>query len=671
MSSERGVVPSVGGFFSRLRKKRIPEILAGFVAGGWLILEFVHWILIDHYHLPENLLDITFITLLCALACTLVWRVFSGAEQRRRKFKVEFLLIPLFVLVAATLNVRLIGTWARAEIAAGADTEGTALVPQKADPKRAVVATFENMTGDPSLDIVGRIAADWVTQGVSKIPGLEVSPAAADRPEGGGEKPARAGTDIQALSRSTGAGTVVTGSYLLDGETLEFRFQITDAVRSKLLQSMDGIKGRLASRMEAIDLLRRRVMGAMADLFSPGGEGIPSVSTPPLYEAYQEFLLGQDSFGLDYAEADRHFCRASELDPDFPYPALWRAVGFGNRGDYVAAYEIVRRLDREKDGFPPYLRHVLDWYRAQLEGRREDSLRYAREALRLYPSGLTLRHIVGDTALEVNRPQIAIAVYSAFTKEDKEVYYRRPTGHWPVGNLASAYHMLGRHEEELEVVRREMPFFPGNLEVRVYEVRALAALGKTNEIAKGVKESLSTGSTFGTAGMVMLTAARELREHGAKGLSLTYARRAVQWYRDRAAGGVMGEGELSRLADALYVAEQWEEAQRIVRELSRKDPEDIDQLAWLGTLAARLGNREEALRILDRLKAADKPFLFGGPLYNRACIATLLGEREQAVSLLREAFAQGCPYGTYVLSDTDFESLRDYGPFKELLEPKS
>jgi len=671
MSSEKEVVPAAGGFFSRLRKKRVPEILAGFIGGGWLILEFVHWILIDHYRLPENLLDIVFITLLCALVCTLAWRVFGGAEKRRRKFKVEILLIPLFILVAAYFNIRLIGTWRGAENAAGTDSEGPGSARPKADPMRAAVATFENMTGDPSLDIVGRIAADWVTQGISKIPGLEVSPAAADQPEGGGEKPARAGTDIQALSRSTRAGTVITGAYLLDGEILEFRFQVTDAVRSKLLQSMAGIRGPLAARMEAIDLLRRRVMGALADLYHRDTVGTPSVATPPLYEAYQEFILGQDNFGMDYAEADRHFTRATELDPDFPWPALWRAVGLGNRGEYAAAYEIVSRLDREKDGFPPYLRHILNWYNADLQGRTEDSLRYAREALRLYPSGLTLRHIVGDSALEANRPLISIEVYSAFSREERERYYRRPTGHWPVGNLAGAYHMLGRHEEELETVRREMPFFPGNLEVRSYEVRALAALGRRDEIARVVEESLATASLFGTAGTVMRTAARELREHGARDLSLMYARRAVQWYRDKAAGSVAGEEEFSRLIDALCLAEEWEEARRTVRGLSLKDPEDIDHLAWLGILAARLGDRGEAWRISERLKAVDKPFLFGGSLYNRACIASLLGDRELAVSLLREAFAQGCSYGVHVLSDMDLEPLRDYEPFKELMKPKA
>jgi tetratricopeptide (TPR) repeat protein len=670
VSTEQGIGPSAGGFFSRLRQKRVPEILAGFIGGGWLILEFVHWILIDHYHLPENLLDITFITLLCALACTLAWRVFGGTEQRHRKFKIELLLIPLFILATAYLDIRLIGAWGKTGAEVAMETEVAASLRPKVNPERAVVVTFENLTGDPSLDIIGRIAADWITQGISKIPGLEVSPAAADGPGEGSGKPASGGTDIQALSKSTGAGTVVTGAYSLDGETLEFRFQVNDAIHSKILQSMDGINGTLAARMEVIDLLSRRVMGAMADLFEQTTARIPSVSTPPLYEAYQELILGQASFGVDYAEADRHFARAEELDPHFPYPALWRAAGLSNRGDYAAAYEIASRLDREKDGFPPYLRLVLERYKAHLQGRNEDGLRYAREALRLYPLGLTLRHIVGDTALDVNRPQVAIDVYSSFTKQEKEIYYRRPTGHWPVGNLASAYHMLGRHDEELESVRREMPSFPGNLDVRLYEVRALAALGRSDEIAKVVDECSATRSTFGTAGAVMLAAARELREHGARALSLAYAKRAAQWYRDKAAGGAAGEREPGLLAEALYDAEQWEEAQSIFRGLSQEHPEDIDHLGYLGTLAARLGEKEEALKFSKKLGAVARPFLFGGPSYWRACIASILGEREQAVSLLREAFAQGAPYGVYVLSDMDLEPLRDYGPYKELVKPK-
>ncbi len=94
-----------GSFMYKVRKQRIIETLAAFIGGGWLILEFVHWILIDHYHFPEESLDITFVTLICALLCTLTWRWFGGT-RKRRKIKLEIVLIPAFILIAVFLDIR-------------------------------------------------------------------------------------------------------------------------------------------------------------------------------------------------------------------------------------------------------------------------------------------------------------------------------------------------------------------------------------------------------------------------------------------------------------------------------------------------------------------------------------------------------------------------------------
>jgi non-specific serine/threonine protein kinase len=94
-------------FLGNLRQKRIVEILAAFTAGGWLIIEFVDRILVAHYHFPDKTIDITFITLLCALICTLLWRWFSGREAPR-KFKLELVLIPLVVLITVLLDFNII-----------------------------------------------------------------------------------------------------------------------------------------------------------------------------------------------------------------------------------------------------------------------------------------------------------------------------------------------------------------------------------------------------------------------------------------------------------------------------------------------------------------------------------------------------------------------------------
>jgi len=73
---------SFGRFLARLKKRRIIETLATFIAGGWLFLEFVDRILIAHYELNKRWLDVAFFTLVGALFCVILWRWFSGTEKR-------------------------------------------------------------------------------------------------------------------------------------------------------------------------------------------------------------------------------------------------------------------------------------------------------------------------------------------------------------------------------------------------------------------------------------------------------------------------------------------------------------------------------------------------------------------------------------------------------------
>ncbi|MGB9893564.1 MAG: FlgO family outer membrane protein [Candidatus Saccharicenans sp.] len=89
----------------KLRRRRIIETLGAFIAGGWLILEFVHWALIMHYHLPEKIFDISLVSIICALLCTLLWRWFRSHESRPRKIKAELVLIPLIITAAFVTNV--------------------------------------------------------------------------------------------------------------------------------------------------------------------------------------------------------------------------------------------------------------------------------------------------------------------------------------------------------------------------------------------------------------------------------------------------------------------------------------------------------------------------------------------------------------------------------------
>lgn len=166
----------------------------------------------------------------------------------------------------------------------------------------------------------------------------------------------------------------------------------------------------------------------------------------------------------------------------------------------------------------------------------------------------------------------------------------------------------------------------------------------------------------------MRIAAEELRAHGHADAALSILDRAIQWYRARPPEEAhkLREG----LASTLYDAHRWEEARTLYETLARESPEDMDLQGTLGLLAARQGDREKAIKISEWLLNLKKPYLLGGPTYTRACIAAVLGERDQAAALLRDSFLQGVRMNVSLHTDPDFESLWDYPPFQELMKPK-
>ena len=167
----------------------------------------------------------------------------------------------------------------------------------------------------------------------------------------------------------------------------------------------------------------------------------------------------------------------------------------------------------------------------------------------------------------------------------------------------------------------------------------------------------------------MRIAGEELRAHGDEDAAMTFLNQAIQWYRSRPAE------ELDSLFRygyglTLYDARRWEEAESVFEELAKEAPDNIWYQRYVGCIAARQGDREKALKVSEWLKNLKQPYLRGEHTYYRACIAAILGDKDQAVTLLKEIFLQGFGYSLDFHSDFDFESLWDYPPFIELLKPK-
>jgi predicted Zn-dependent protease len=123
-------------------------------------------------------------------------------------------------------------------------------------------------------------------------------------------------------------------------------------------------------------------------------------------------------------------------------------------------------------------------------------------------------------------------------------------------------------------------------------------------------------------------------------------------------------------AAALQDLSRFDEARGLVEGLATEFRQNVAYRGQLGVLAARQGRRDDAERIAAGLRDLDRPYLRGIHTLWRARIAALLGERDTALGLLREAIAQGQPFGLWLHADDSFESLRRDPVFRELLEPK-
>jgi tetratricopeptide (TPR) repeat protein len=231
-------------------------------------------------------------------------------------------------------------------------------------------------------------------------------------------------------------------------------------------------------------------------------------------------------------------------------------------------------------------------------------------------------------------------------------------------------HILGEHERELAVAREVIAAHPEWPWVRECEIDALAALGRVNEAVRIAEGCLTDPDTADRAGEILLDGALELRAHGHREASLALANRAVSWCEARPDTTRPSGEETGMLVDALRYAERWQEAAQLLRPVVADGSDTPRVIGVLGGLEGRLGDREGALEASEKLRRLDDSHLFGGHTYRRACIAAVLGDRDQAMALLRQAIAEGLGYGSFLHTEIDLEPLWDYPPFEELIEPK-
>jgi predicted Ser/Thr protein kinase/TolB-like protein len=522
--------------------------------------------------------------------------------------------------------------------------------------KRVVVVPFRNQTGDPSLDPLGRMIADWTTQSLLQTGLAEVVP-----PE------VLLGLDaskgIRSVVDATGATLLVTGSYYKVGDSIQFQTQVLNG-DGKLLYAIEPIYASTGSVMDGVEAVRQQTLGALASELDSRMQEMWSLgSRIPKYEAYQEYIRGADIFlsKHDWGACLEPYSRAYNLDTSFMLPLINKCYAYLNLSQYNQLDTLVLFLSQRRASLTRLQLFSLDELNGWLSGNMAQALSAMRQAGKLAPQS-TYAYEWGFLALLNNRPRECLEAFKGLDARNQWDYY------WIF--LAEAYHLLGEHEEELETAREGRRRYPTSTSPYFDELYALAALDRTKELRELIEER-TTLSGISTPAGIRRIAAEELRAHGHEDQAMEMLNEAIRWYEGLPSDSLNSIKEY--YAMTLYNARRWDKAKTIYEELAKKFPKDSagrGYESYLGFIAARQGDRTRAMEVSEWLKNLRGPYLFGGNTYERACIAAILGDKEQAVALLKESFRQGYSFGTGIHKDFDLESLWNYPPFIEFLKPK-
>jgi len=480
------------------------EILAGFVGGGWLIYEIVHWILVVHYHLPEKLLDITLITLVGTLLCTLTWRWFAGREKPR-KFKPELILIPLIFLITVILGINLILHLKAPE----ADT-----FPASQWKNSIAVLPFVDMSPQKDQEYFCDGMTEELINRLSNIRELRVpARTSAFMFKGKAE-------DIREVGRKLNVEKVLEGSVRKEDSKLRITVQLVNVSDSYHIWSETFDK-----ELTKVFAIQDEIALTVADklkltLLSDEKARLVKRPTENL-EAYNLYLLGRYFFNQINEEslnkAIRYFEQAIVKDPSYAlayvgqadcYNVLYACGYLALKESYAKAKEaVIKALELDEElgeahSSLGYLRGFLDWDFAGAE-------REFKRALKLSPGSVDIYSNYSVYLSMTGRFEDAIAGF----KRAVELNPAAPETYVNLGGFG--YYLEGRLDEAIAQIKKGLDIDPNFLLGQLFLASAYAVKGMSREaIAQADKlmsawPTLEDVQTFSMVGSVYAVSGRQ------------------------------------------------------------------------------------------------------------------------------------------------------------------
>ncbi|HZW94381.1 MAG TPA: winged helix-turn-helix domain-containing protein [Candidatus Eremiobacteraceae bacterium] len=295
---------------------------------------------------------------------------------------------------------------------------------QSLSPRSLAILPLQNHGQDSNSDFLGLSLADVLITKLAYVHALSVRPSAAI------EKYRGTAIDLQKVAADLKVDTLLTGSFIRDGDNLRITYQLVDAKTEKILgQGVIDLK--YDNLLTVQDKVTSQLISELQLTLSPTeAERLkPEAAVNPL--AYEYFLQGLDFHGQHkFPLAIKMLEKSTEIDPN--YAPAWAYLGASYTSD--AAFELGGR-----------------------EQYRRAQAAYER-ALAIRPNLLDAQMFLANLLIDTGKVEQAVPLLRDALKTNGNY----AAAHWELGYAYRFAGMLDESVAECERARQLAPLVKGN-----------------------------------------------------------------------------------------------------------------------------------------------------------------------------------------------------------------
>ena len=295
---------------------------------------------------------------------------------------------------------------------------------QSLSPRSLAILPLQNHGQDSNSDFLGLSLADVLITKLAYVNSLSIRPSAAI------EKYRGTTIDLQKVAAELKVDTLLTGSFIRDGDNLRITYQLVDAKTEKILgQGMIDLK--YDNLLTVQDKVTSQLISELQLTLSPTeAERLkPDAEVNPV--AYEFFLQGLDFHGQHkFPLAIKMLEKSTEIDPN--YAPAWAYLGASYTSD--AAFELGGR-----------------------EQYRRAQAAYER-ALAIRPNLLDAQMFLANLLVDTGKVEQAVPLLRDALKTNGNYAF----AHWELGYAYRFAGMLDESVAECERARQLDPFVKAN-----------------------------------------------------------------------------------------------------------------------------------------------------------------------------------------------------------------